>query len=72
MKCSIRIKGYLDSSWQDCFDGLEMRQEEGTTVFSGSLPDQAALHGILVKMRGLSLTLLSLSTSEAEAPGQEH
>lgn len=74
MKCFIRIKGHLDSSWQNWFDGLEMRQEEGTTVFSGSLPDQAALHGVLVKMRALSLTLLSLSTSEScssEAPGQE-
>jgi hypothetical protein len=65
MKCSIRIKGHLDPSWQDWFGGLEIVQEEdGTTLFSGSLQDQAALHGILSKMRGLSLILLSLSTSE--------
>lgn len=76
MKCSIRIKGHLDSSWQDWFGGLEMIQEkEGTTLFSGPLQDQATLHGILTKMHGLGLTLLSLSTSEAfpsEEPGQQH
>ena len=66
MRCSIRIKGHLDPSWQDWFGGLEMVQEkEGTTLFSGPLQDQAALHGILTKMHGLGLTLLFLSTSEA-------
>jgi hypothetical protein len=69
MRCYIRIKGHLDSSWQDWFEGLEIVQEEdGTTLFSGLLQDQAALYGILTKMRGLSLTLLSLSTSEAFPP----
>ncbi len=76
MKCSIRIKGHLDPSWQDWFEGLEMVQErEGTTLFSGPLQDQAALHGVLTKMHGLGLTLLSLSTSEAlpfEEPGARH
>ena len=65
MRCHIRIKGYLDPSWQDWFEGLEIVQEqEGTTLFSGSLRDQAALHGILAKIRGLGLTLLSLETKE--------
>jgi hypothetical protein len=69
MRCHIRIKGHLDPSWQDWFEGLEMvQEEEGITLFSGSLQDQAALHGILAKIRGLSLTLLSLSTSEALPP----
>ena len=74
MRCYIRIKGHLDSSWQGWFEGLEIVQEEdGTTVFSGLLQDQAALYGILTKLRGLGLTLLSLSTSEAfppEKPGE--
>lgn len=66
MRCHIRIKGHLDPSWGDWFEGLELVQEpEGTTVFSGSLRDQAALHGVLEKMRSLGLTLLSLETSEA-------
>lgn len=69
MRYSIRIKGHLDPSWQNWFGGLEMVQEEdGTTLFSGPFQDQAALYGLLAKMRGLSLTLLSLSTSEAGSP----
>ena len=69
MKCSIRIKGHLNPSWQDWFGGLEMVQEaDGTTLFSGTLEDQAALYGILTKMRGLSLTLLSLSIREVSPP----
>jgi hypothetical protein len=69
MHCAIRIKGHLDPSWQDWFEGLEMvQEEEGTTLFSGSLHDQAALYGILTKMCGLSLALLSLETLE---PKQE-
>jgi hypothetical protein len=66
MKCHIRIKGHLDPSWQEWFEGLEIVQEkEGTTLFFGALQDQAALHGVLAKMRGLGLALLSLETSEA-------
>jgi hypothetical protein len=63
MRCHIRIKGYLDPSWQDWFEGLAIVQEEGGTCrLSGSLRDQAALHGILIKIRGLGLTLLALET----------
>ncbi len=65
MRCSIRIKGHLDRSWQNWFEGLEIvQEEEGTTLFSGLLEDQAALHGVLTKIHGLGLTLLSLSTHE--------
>ncbi len=65
MRCRIRINGHLDAFWQDWFGGLTMTQEEeGTTLFSGSLQDQAALHGILTKMHSLGLTLLSLETNE--------
>ncbi len=65
MNCHIRIKGHLDPSWQEWFEGLEIVQEqEGTTLFSGPLADQAALHGILTKIRGLGLSLLSLEANE--------
>jgi len=65
MRCHIRIKGHLDPSWQDWFEGLEIvQEEEGTTLFAGPLQDQAALHGILAKIRGLGLTLLALDTLE--------
>ena len=76
MNCHIRIKGHLDPSWQEWFEGLEIVQEqEGTTLFSGPLQDQAALHGILAKMRGLGLDLLSFEASEAfpsEKPDEPH
>jgi len=66
MRCHIRVKGHLDPCWQDWFEGLEIVQEqEGTTLFSGPLQDQAALYGILTKIRGLGLTLLALESSEA-------
>lgn len=69
MQCHIRIQGYLDPSWQDWFEGLAIEQEEGgTSQLSGSLRDQAALYGLLAKLRGLGLTLLALSTSEAAPP----
>ena len=71
MRCHIRIQGHLDPSWQAWFEGLEIVQEhEGTTLFTGSLQDQAALHGILIKIRGLGLDLLSLETSETLPPEQ--
>jgi hypothetical protein len=72
MKCRIRIKGLLDQSWRDWFEGLEIVQEqEGTTLFLGSLEDQAALHGILAKIRDLGLDLLSFEISEA-FPSEQH
>ena len=48
----IRIKGHLDSRWTDWFEGLAITLEkDGTTLLSGPLPDQAALHGLLKKLR---------------------
>ncbi len=65
MRCHIRIQGHLDPSWQDWFEGLAIIHEDaGTSRLSGFLTDQAALHGILAKLRGLGLTLLALETSE--------
>jgi hypothetical protein len=57
----IRIREKLDDCWASRFHGLSMAHEEdGTTVLTGSIPDQAALHGLLIKMRDLGLTLLSV------------
>jgi hypothetical protein len=61
----IRVKGQLDSSWQPWFAPLQISYEtSGTTVLSGSLPDQAALYGVLLKIDRLGLTLLALESSE--------
>ena len=59
----IKIKGHLDPHWSDWFAGLQLTHLEGDeTLLSGSLPDQAALHGLLERIRDLNLTLLSVSS----------
>ena len=66
MHYALRVQGHLDATFQDRFEGLQIKQQEGgTTQLSGTLPDQAALHGILLQIIRLGLTLLSLETSEA-------
>jgi hypothetical protein len=58
----IKIKGHLDPCWSDWFAGLQLAHLEGNeTLLSGSLPDQAALHGLLERVRDLNLTLISVS-----------
>jgi hypothetical protein len=69
MKYFIRIQGHLDPSWQPWFEGFEIvQEEEGTTLFAGLLQDQAALYGMLTRLRGLGLTLLSLESSRDTLP----
>lgn len=61
MNYQIRIRGHLDLWWQDWMAGLQIVHEpSGTTLLSGSLPDQAALFGVLLKINRLGLILLSL------------
>jgi hypothetical protein len=58
----IKIKGYLDQRWSDWFAGLKLTHLEGDTILlSGTLPDQAALHGLLERIRDLNLTLISVN-----------
>lgn len=59
----IRIKGHLDPRWSDWFVGLELsHQVEDETLLSGWLPDQAALHGLLERIRDLNLKLISVTS----------
>jgi hypothetical protein len=61
----IVVKGHLDSEWSDWFDGLTIALvDNGETILSGPIIDQAALHGVLIKIRDLGLTLLSLTRIE--------
>jgi len=57
----IRIKGHLDSQWADWFEGLTIKLENnGDTLLTGPVSDQAALHGLLRKVRDLGLPLVSV------------
>ncbi|MBV9577948.1 MAG: hypothetical protein JO057_05085 [Chloroflexi bacterium] len=57
----IRLKGHLNARWADWFDGLTLTQDsDGTTLLSGPVVDQAALHGLLAKVRDLGLPLVAV------------
>ena len=61
----IRIKGHLGRQWTDWFSGLSITLEDnGDTVLTGPVVDQAALHGLLKKVRDLGMPLVSVSPVE--------
>jgi hypothetical protein len=65
----IRVKGHLDSRWDAWFDGLTLTQEsDGTTLIHGPVVDQAALHGLLQKVRDVGLPLVSVTQVEPDQP----
>lgn len=58
----VRVRGHIDDRWSDWLEGLAVqRQEDGTTVLVGPVVDQAALHGVIARIRDLGLPLLSVS-----------
>jgi len=58
----IRLKGQLNERWADWFEGLTITLEEGgDTLLTGQVIDQAALHGLLRKVRDLGMTLVSVN-----------
>ena len=63
----IKVKGHIDKKWSDWFNGLTItHQDDGTTMFSGSLPDQTALHSVLDKIRDMNLPLVLVQLIEQE------
>ena len=65
----IRLKGHLDSRWTAWFDGLGLTHEsDGTTIISGLVADQAALHGLLQKVRDIGLPLISVNPTSPIYP----
>lgn len=72
MLYQIRIKGHLDSQWAEWFEGLTVTlQEDGDTLLTGPVADQAALHGLLRKVRDLGLPLISVCPLES-GPSMPH
>jgi hypothetical protein len=69
----IRIQGTFSPEWTEWFEGMEIRQEgEEQTVLAGPIVDQAALHGLLARVRALNITLLSVSSvPPAEPPAAQ-
>jgi len=79
----IRIKGHLGHQWTDWFGGVTVTlEEDGDTLLTGPVTDQAALHGLLKKVRDLGIPLLSVNrvepcpersrgTDQADAPDVE-
>lgn len=64
----IRIKGHINQDWSEWFGGLAIRHEEnGNTLLSGLIEDQAALFGLFLKIQNLGLTLLSVNNTLPEA-----
>ena len=65
----IRVEGRLDSRWAAWFDGMALRSEgDGTTTIHGPVLDQAALHGLLRKLRDVGLPLISVTQRHPDEP----
>ena len=62
----IRVKGLLDKKWTDWFEDMKITHEGEDTMLIGPVADQAALHGLLVQIRDLNLTLISLERIETK------
>jgi hypothetical protein len=67
----IRVQGHLDQHWSAWFDGLTISYDaDDNTVLRGPLVDEAALHGVLIKVRDLALPLLAVSRENTDASMQ--
>ncbi|MFC1619983.1 hypothetical protein ACFL45_08560 [Candidatus Neomarinimicrobiota bacterium] len=60
----IELEGQIESRWMNMFNNMEMEYLHGRTIISGPVTDQAALHGLLVRIRDLGLVLISLQRIE--------
>jgi hypothetical protein len=66
---ALRVKEHIDQAWSEWFEGMKMTHTgAGETVLTGPVADQAALHGLLARVRDLNLTLISVNRLEPEAP----
>jgi hypothetical protein len=66
----LRVKGHLDTRWAAWFDGMTLSHDgDGSTLIHGLVVDQAALHGLLAKVRDLGLPLISVTEVEPNRRG---
>ena len=65
----IKLKGHLDDKWSEWFEGMDISTGGGETILSGQVADQAALHGLFIRIRDMNLTLLSV---EQTGPDQQN
>ena len=69
----IRVEGHLDDHWSEWLGGMSLtRTDRSETILTGALPDQAALYGVLMKMRDLALTLVSIRRIESDNSHPTH
>ena len=66
-RVEIRVQTCIDADWSEWFDGFEISYtDQGETILTGSVPDQAALYGLIAKLRDLGLPLLSVNRLEPD------
>jgi len=58
----IQVKGHLDARWNELFEGMNIAGNDNVTTISGIVADQAALHGLLARVRDYGLTLISIKS----------
>jgi hypothetical protein len=69
----LRVQGHLDSRWSTWFDGMTLvLSDDGSTIIHGQVADQAALHGLIQKVRDLGLPLLSVTCSHLDPTRPDH
>ena len=64
-RVEIRVEGHIDETWSEWFAGFELTYtDQNETVMTGEVPDQAALYGIITKLRDLGLSLVSVTSED--------
>jgi len=70
VRYEIRVQGHIGQAWSRWFDDLTVEElDDGSTCLRGDLPDQAALHGLLKKIRDLGMTLFSVQRLDPDEAG---
>ena len=68
----IRVEGHLSNEWSDWFGGMALKQlPDGTTLLTGPVADQSALHGLLLKLHNMGLSLIACDRT-GDQPGSQN